>query len=379
MNWIWQRPNWPVFTWKMEKLTQTLRSAIQSQGLLLGKVGSIEENEIKENCLDNLLQNIITSSAIEGEILNVQSVRSSLAKRLGVADNKQSVHCPITERTEGLADLLLDAIQNIDQPLTLDRLFTWHGWLFPSSELGLKPHQIGCLRGHEPMQVISGRIGNPTIHFQAPPREGLESALSAFIDWFNQSQQGTSLDPLVRAGIAHFWFITLHPFEDGNGRLARFVTDLALAQSDQQSIRWYTMSKAILEHRSDYYRILEQSQRNDLDITPWLAWFLTTLQTALSQALAHIDRVLDKARFWQRYHHQRLLPEQVKVLNRLLDGGARGFEQGISASQYQKVAKISKASATRHLTDLLAKGCLEKLPGSGRSTRYQIPKQRARG
>jgi Fic family protein len=196
--------------------------------------------------------------------------------------------------------------------------------------------------------------------------------MAAFFDWFEASHHEPALDPILRAGIAHFYFVTLHPFDDGNGRLARAIADRALAQADGQSIRLYAMSSAILARRQDYYRILEASQRGTPDLTGWLAWFLDTLLATLHEALASVDRTLAKARFWQRFGDQALAAPQIKVLNRLLDGGERGFENGISAAQYQKVAKVSKATATRHLADLLAKGCVEKLPGGGRSTRYQL-------
>ncbi len=225
------------------------------------------------------------------------------------------------------------------------------------------------MRGAEPMQVVSGRLDNPRAHFEALPRQQVDNALTAFIEWFNSSRDE---EPLLRAAIAHLWFITLHPFDDGNGRITRTLTDLALAQADVQSIRLFAMSSAILANRSDYYRILEQTQTGNLQIDKWLNWFLTTLNQCLVDALKAIDAVLLKKQFWQEFHHHNISAEQRKVLNRLLDGGERGFRGGISAAQYQKVAKVSKATATRHLTDLLEKGCLQKLPGGGRSTRYQI-------
>jgi Fic family protein len=222
------------------------------------------------------------------------------------------------------------------------------------------------------MQVVSGRIDRPTIHFEAPPRKGLEQQLDAFLNWFEASQSQVGLDPLLRAGIAHFWFVTLHPFDDGNGRLTRTITDLALAQGEAQAIRFYAMSASILEDRSGYYRVLEASQKATVDITDWLEWFLQTLLRSLQQAITRIESVLGKARFWQAHRESVLTAEQTKVLNRLLDGGERGFEEGISAAQYQAVAKVSKATATRHLAELLEKGYVKRLAGGGRNTRYQI-------
>ncbi|WP_367394157.1 Fic family protein [Pseudomonas sp. X4] len=369
--WIWQQPAWPRFTWQNEAIAPTLRNCIDMQGRLLGKIGSVDALSERQNILDTLLQNIVTSSAIEGEQLNVGSVRSSLARRLGIEEQG-----PTNARSEGLAELMLDATQGYDRPLTLQRLYTWHQWLFPLAQGALsKAILVGQLRDEMPMQVISGRLDKPTVHFEAPPRDGLEAQLNEFLDWFANSRDSTSLDPLLRAGIAHFWFVTLHPFDDGNGRLTRAITDLALAQGERQAIRFYAMSASILEDRAGYYQVLENSQKGDLDITRWLSWFLATLLRSLEQALANIDRILAKARFWQAHRSDGLLPEQVKVLNRLLDGGPRGFEEGINAAQYQAVAKVSKATATRHLSDLLDKACLVRLPGGGRSTRYRINTQ----
>nr|WP_298115085.1 Fic family protein [uncultured Pseudomonas sp.] len=366
--WIWQQPNWPHFTWQAESLAPMLRSCTQAQGRLLGMLGAVGSDTEAQSSLDALLQNIVTSSAIEGEELNVGSVRSSLARRLGINEEGR-----ISARSEGLAELLLDATSAHEQPLDLQRLYRWHCWLFPSDDnLLTRPLRVGALRGEDPMQVVSGRLDRPTVHFEAPPRQGLEEQLLDFLTWFEGSRSDAGLDPLLRAGIAHFWFVTLHPFDDGNGRLTRAITDLALAQGEQQAIRFYAMSASILDDRAGYYRVLESSQKGTLDITAWLQWFLGTLLKSLEQALARIDRVLAKARFWQAHRSQALSAEQIKVLNRLLDGGEQGFEDGISAAQYQAVTKVSKATATRHLGDLLEKGCIVRLPGGGRSTRYQV-------
>ncbi|MGA3801307.1 Fic family protein [Pseudomonas fluorescens] len=370
-QWIWQQPDWPGFTWNSERLAPLLRECVQAQGRLMGMASSVGSSLSAQSELDALLQNIVTSSAIEGEQLNVGSVRSSLARRLGLdlVDGDR-----VSQRSEGLAQLMLDATQHFAEPLTLDRLLHWHEWLFPEQDgdLAARAIRVGALRGDEPMQVVSGRLDKPTVHFEAPPRLGLERQLEIFLDWFESGRSQAGLDPLLRAGIAHFWFVTLHPFDDGNGRLTRTITDLALAQGEAQAIRFYAMSASILEDRSGYYRVLETSQKATTDVTVWLEWFLQTLLRSLQQAMTRIDSVLGKARFWQAHQRSELLAEQTKVLNRLLDGGERGFEQGISAAQYQAVAKVSKATATRHLTELLNKDCLQRLPGGGRSTRYQI-------
>lgn len=381
-RWIWQDPNWPRLTWQADALAPLLREVTRAQGALLGRAQGSEPELRTSFTLDALLQNIVNSSAIEGESLNVGSVRSSIARRLGLSE---AGNAPPEARSEGLAQIMWDATHQLDTPLDSARLLQWHRWLFAGeeSETGSalhRPIRIGDWRGPDPMQVVSGRLDRPTVHFEAPPREGLEAQIENFIAWFNASRSDATLDPLLRAAIAHFWFVTLHPFDDGNGRLTRALTDLALAQGERQSIRFYAMSVAILAERRSYYAQLETAQKmqaaeNPLDLTPWLQWFLHTLLAAIHTASAQIDRILAKSRFWREPRAQGLSPEQIKVLNRLLDGDQAergGFEHGINASQYQAVAKVSKATATRHLADLVARGCLVKLPGGGRSTRYQM-------
>jgi Fic family protein len=369
-RWIWQHPDWPHWRWQSDAVAQPLRDCQQAYGQLLGMAGAMVGDLQAEDALDTLLSNIVTSSAIEGEQLDVGSVRSSLARHLGMADDAPRRPTP---RSEGLADLMLDATGQADAALDLPRLLQWHRWLFAAQETVLPLRiRVGALRGEEPMQVVSGRMDRPTVHFEAPPREGLEAQLDDFLSWFASSRHDTTLDPLLRAGIAHFWFVTLHPFDDGNGRLTRALTDLALGQAQPHAIRFHAMSASILADRSGYYQILEARQKDGLDITGWLLWFLHTLHDSVLQALHRIDRVLAKARFWQQHRNQSLSPEQAKVLNRLLDGGEPGFKDGINAAQYQAVAKVSKATATRHLADLLEKGSLRRLPGGGRSTRYEI-------
>jgi len=327
-HWIWQKADWPHFHWQDAVLLPRLRHLQQQRGLLLGRASLHPDSE--SQTLDTLLSNILSSSAIEEERVNVQSVRSSLARRLGVTEEQP---WPVSDRSEGLAAMMLDAINNRSQPLTMERLYQWHHWLFPADEWTVQRLSVGMLRGSEPMQVVSGRIDRPTVHFEAPPRDGLEPQLAQFIAWFNQSQQDVMLDPLLRAAICHLWFVTLHPFDDGNGRITRALTDLALAQADSQSIRLYAMSPAILAHRADYYRILEQTQKGDTDITRWLVWFLDILDESLQQAMSVIDRTQIKARFWLRYQGTGLSQEQVKVLNRLLDGGGRSTRYQVNTGE----------------------------------------------
>ncbi|RCW96309.1 Fic family protein [Marinomonas foliarum] len=316
--------------------------------------------------LDTMLANIVHSSAIEGEKLNAFSVRSSLANKLGLSGEKPF---PTTERTDGLAEIMLDAVVNLDSPLSLERILKWHSRLFPEGYTLFNPVIGGRLRGDEPMQVVSGRIDNPTVHFEAPRRDVLESQLNGFIDWFNDSRANPAIDPLLRAAVTHFWFVTLHPLDDGNGRITRLLTDLALAQAERQSVRFYAMSVAILASRKSYYEILEKSQKGDLDITSWLMWFLTTLDEAFANVLEDIDKTIVKTNFWANVDQTQMSLEQVKVLNRMLDGD---FDQGINTSQYHKVAKVSKPTASRHLAFLVELGCLVKSEAGGRSTRYKL-------
>ena len=357
----------------------TLREVTQLQGVLLGKAGAIAADSSAESNLDVLLQNIVQSSAIEDETVNAESVRSSLAKRLGV---KEAGLTAATAKTEGLAELLIDATQNHKQPLTLNRLYQWHSYLFPgkpNDDFTLSEVVVGELRGNEPMQVVSGRIGKRTVHFEAPPKtaadgkgKSLEHQLNDFLAWLQASESDKSLDPILRAAQAHLWFVTLHPFDDGNGRLARTITDYALAQAEHQTIRFYAVAASIMEKRKGYYDILESTQKGGLDVTQWMQWFLDTFKHTLEAAQQRIDFVLKKAIFWQTHSQDGLNPPQTKVLNRLLDEGPGGFKGGLNAKKYMGMTNTAKATATRHLADLLEKQCLNKLVGGGRSTRYEI-------
>jgi len=372
LQWIWQQPSWPALSWNSDVLAARLREVAQLHGRLLGKLEHATKEADVASVLDAQLQNIIQSSAIEGEHLNAESVRSSLAKRLGV---EEAGLTKVTAQTEGLADLLLDATQHYDEPLTLERLFQWHHYVFPggaNSAYSEATINVGELRGDDLMQVVSGPDHKRKVHFQAPPREGLEGQLSDFLTWLNTSRSDTTLDPILRAEKAHLWFVTIHPFDDGNGRLARAVSDYALAQGEYQSIRYYAMASSIMENRNGYYDVLERTQKGDGDITGWMVWFVDTLIATLNTALMRIDVVLQKARFWQLHGQAGLKPEQIKVLNRLLDAGPEGFEGYLSAAKYQRITKVSKATATRHIKELLEKNCITQLEGGGRSTRYDL-------
>jgi Fic family protein len=371
VDWIWQHDEWPNYCWQDRQLLPRLRLAHRNLGLLQGLHLSAHSTTLahQTHALDTLLANIVASSAIENQQLNAQSLRASLACRLGIVE--QSPY-PTSVRSEGLAAMIVDAIENSSEQLTLERLLQWHHWLFPADDRRLHQIRVGQLRGDDPMQVISGARDRLIVHFEAPSRKGLEEALTTFVDWFNGSLDEPCLDPLLRAAICHIWFVTLHPFDDGNGRITRALTDLALSQADNQSISLYAMSTVIFEHRADYYRALEQTQRGGLDVTAWLVWFLDTLNATMEQAQQSCTHALARNRFWLLHASDQLCPEQVMILNHLLGSDDRCL-QSISASQYQIFAQVSKSTATRHLTDLLEKNCLEKEHGGGgRNTRYRL-------
>ncbi len=372
VDWIWQHDEWPNFCWQDRQLLPKLRQVHRNLGLLQGLHLSAHNTTLahQTHALDTLLANVIASSAIENQRLNTQSVRTSLARHLGISEQTPY---PTSDRSDGLAAMIVDAIYSTDEQLTLERLLQWHRWLFPADDRRLHQIRVGQLRGDEPMQVISGARDRLIVHFEAPPREGLEQELATFIEWFRTSLDDPCLDPLLRAAICHIWFVTLHPFDDGNGRITRALTDLALSQADNQSISLYAMSVVIFEQQADYYRTLEQTQRGGLDITPWLVWFLDTLNVTLEQTQQSCTHALARNRFWLLHASDQLCPEQVMILNHLLDGYTQDGLPYISTSQYQKIAQVSKSTATRHLTDLLEKNCLEKEPGGGgRNTRYRL-------
>ncbi|RBI68754.1 DUF4172 domain-containing protein [Vreelandella sulfidaeris] len=365
---IWEQRHWPHFKWDESVLRPTLDAVRLLQGRVLGKTEAVHGQADLDVEMDALIQNAIRTSEIEGERLDVGSVRSSVVRQLGL--EQAGVSARTTPESEALVELLLQSTHQLDEQLSREQLCLWQSMLFVQGPGVLGNVRVGELRGDHPMQVVSGRLDRPTVHFEAPPRGQLEAGLDAFIAWFNQPPLG--LDALVRAGITHLWLLTLHPFDDGNGRVTRAVTDRALAQAERQSVRFYSLSAAIMTRRQAYYDHLESAQKGSLDITPWLLWFLDTLKEALEQALLRIDRVLMKATFWQRHATTVLNERQIKVLNRLLDTAGEEFEQGINARKYQSLAKVSKATATRDLAELLEKGCLSKLPGGGRSTRYSV-------
>ncbi|MBK0002688.1 Fic family protein [Erwinia sp. S38] len=360
--WIWQQENWPAFSWDRQRIEPLLRATRFLQGKLYGSSMLLDE---ANSTLDNVLANILYSSDIEGERVNAHSVRSSLAHHLGIEDGMTYA---VDKKTEGLVASALDAIENLDQPLSLERLLHWHALLFPAGSGLLYPIVGGQLRSG-PVQVVSGRLEKPVVHFEGPDSASIADDVDAFLQWFNDSRNDPELDPLLRAGIAHLRFLTLHPFEDGNGRIGRLIMDLALAQAESNTVRLYAMSRTINIHRQDYYQVLENTQRGELDITAWLSWFIDMLRASIEETLAVIDKTVFKTRYWQQFDAAQIGAEQIKVLNRLLDGD---FSDGINNSQYKAVAKVSRATATRHLAQLVELGYLLACPGGGRSARYGL-------
>ena len=366
-TWIWQQPDWPKFVWDANELSNPLAQARLAQGKLHGVAHILNADLSSEALTSILIQDGITTSAIEGERLHLDAVRSSVANQLGLPN----VGLPKPDRAiDGLVEVLLDATQKHNQPLTLQRLCNWHGALFPTGYSGLREIRVGQMRGAEPMRVVSGRIGHETVHFEAPPYEQIDTEISRFIDWFN-SDDSKTLDGLIRAGVAHLWFITIHPFEDGNGRIARAITDMALAQDERLTMRLFSLSAQILAVREAYYDILESTQKGEMDITAWLRWFLTQIQNAVELAQLTVANTLNKAKFWMTHQTKPLNERQRKALNRMLDA-KDGFEGGMNTRKYMNLTKTSRATAYRELAQMVEWGCLQANEKGGRSSGYVL-------
>ena len=367
-QWLWEHPDWPSFRWREPEIGPVLARARLAQGRILGAASLLDPTLSLDAAASILVEDGVQTSAIEGEHLDLNAVRSSVARHLGLPTAGLP---PSSRSVDGLIEILLDATRGFDRPLTLERLFGWHAALFPTGYSGLNLIQVAQFRGDAPMRVVSGPIGRERIHFLAPPRERLPAEIARFLAWFAESS--TSMDGLTRAGLAHLWFITLHPFENGNGRLARAITDLAIAQDERQPMRLFSLSAQIQRERDAYYGILERTQRGGPDITDWLVWFLTQVEAATRGAETLIARVLAKARFWLRFQAVPLHERQRKALNRLLDAGPGGFEGGINNRKYMSLTRTSRATAYRELADLVEKGCLEPTGKGGRGSAYDIP------
>ena len=364
---IHELAGWPKLSWNQERLATTLASVRHNQGRLLGRMEALGFSLQQEAVLQTLTEDVVKSSDIEGEKLDASQVRSSIARRLGIDIGGGE---PADRQVEGMVEMTLDATRNYDQPLTAERLFGWHAPLFPAGRSGMRKVRVGAWRDDNtgPMQVVSGPVGRERVHFEAPAADRLGVEMNAFLDWFNEQRGGTDLDDVLKAGLAHFWFVTIHPFDDGNGRIARAITDMVLTRSEHSAQRFYSMSAQIRQERSEYYEILERTQKDTLDVTLWMKWFLACLGRAIESAQTTLAAVLHKARFWQALRDVPVNGRQRLVLNRLLDG----FEGSLTTSKWAALAKCSADTALRDILELVDRGVLVRNPGAGRSTSYSL-------
>ena len=356
---IWQQTDWPDFTWDDAKLSYKLGRVRGLQGRLVGRMSALGFDLKNSAMLDALTADITKSSEIEGEILNVDQVRSSVARHLGI----EIEGLPEADRyIDGVVQVMIDATQNYMQPLTAERFFNWHAALFPTGRSGVYKITVADWRqGAEPMQVISGAMGKEKIHYQAPDSDHVPYQMKLFLEWVNGNQK---IDPVLKAAIAHLWFVTIHPFDDGNGRISRTITDLFLARADEMPHRFYSMSAEIRKQRKRYYEMLEKTQKGSLDITNWLEWFLDCLEAALLDTEKSISTILQKAAFWDKYRLVSMNERQIKMVNLFWDG----FDGKLTSSKWAKITKCSPDTALRDIQDLITKGVFRKTDEGGRST-----------
>ncbi|HVZ46928.1 MAG TPA: Fic family protein [Ramlibacter sp.] len=361
---LWEEDDWPALRYDLPALAVQLAQTSHAQGLLLGRIADVGMALREQASLAALTEDVVKTSEIEGEHLDVASVRSSLARHLGV---EIGAVAPVDRHVEGVVEMVLDATTHCRAPLTAKRLFGWHAALFPTGFSGMTPIKVGGWRDDAtgPMQVVSGPDHRRKVHYEAPPASRLRGEMSNFLRWANAD---TPEPVLIKAGLAHLWFVTLHPFDDGNGRIARAVGDLFLARADGGRQRFYSHSAQIQRERKDYYDVLERTQKGSMDVTQWLGWFLANLHRAVVSAQTTLDAVLAKARFWQRWGDTPMNARQVKLLNRLLDG----FEGKLTSSKWAAIAKCSPDTALRDINELVALGVLRKGEGAGRSTGYGL-------
>jgi len=359
--------DWPNFRWDRERLANPLAALRHEQGRLIGRMEGLGFSLQQEAVLQTLTEDVVKSSEIEGERLDQSRVRSSIARRLGMDVGGLDV---LDRQVEGVVEMMLDATRNYDQPLTPERLFGWHASLFPTGRSGMRKLRAGAWRDDRtgPMQVVSGPVGRERVHFEAPAADRLDREMTVFLHWFNEGRNSAGVDQVLTAGLAHLWFVTIHPFDDGNGRVARAIADLALARSEHSSQRFYSTSAQIRQERNEYYEILECTQKATLDVTPWMGWFLACLGRAIDGARTTLAAVLRKARFWQAIRDLAINDRQRLVLNRVLDG----FEGKLTTSKWAKMAKCSPDTALRDIVDLVQRGVLVRNPGAGRSTSYSL-------
>lgn len=361
---IHERNDWPQFTWDLEKIGQRLASVRHEQGRLIGQMLALGFKFQQEALLETLTSDVMKSSEIEGERFELGQVRSSIARRLGmdIGGLKSS-----ERHVEGVVEMMLDATRNYDHPLTTDRLFGWHSALFPTGRSGMRPILVGGWRDDQrgPMQVVSGPIGRERVHFEAPPATRLSEEMITFLNWYNQN---FDMDWVIKAGLAHLWFVTLHPFDDGNGRIARAIGDMTLARSEKSPQRFYSLSAQILLERASYYDVLERTQKGTLDVTLWMDWFLTCLSRSIQGAQTTLGSVLSRANFWKSMEGVLLNERQRSVISRLLEG----FQGKLTTSKWAKLTKCSQDTALRDILDLAEKGVLVKGCEGGRSTHYSL-------
>ncbi len=366
-RYLWQSGAWPALRYDLSVLAPRLAEVSHAQGLLLGRLADVGMPLRDQASLSAITEDVLKTSEIEGELLNEQTVRSSVARRLGVDIGALA---PADRHVDGVVEMVLDATQRCDSPLAAQRLFGWHAALFPTGYGGLTRIRVGAWRNdaNGPMQVVSGPAHRPRVQFEAPPADDLRAECARFFQWANAA---TPEPALIKAGLAHLWFVTLHPFDDGNGRIARAIGDLFLARADGSPQRFYSLSAQIQRERKDYYDILERTQKGTLDVTEWLSWFLGALHRAVGSAQVTQGAVFAKARFWRQWATTPLNSRQVQMLNRLLDG----FDGKLTSSKWAAIAKCSPDTALRDINDLLALGALRHAAGGGRSTGYELGEQ----
>lgn len=360
---IWQHENWPHFSWNAEALLEPMSRLSQLHGLLNGRMSMLGFDEKCRSSLSAMTEELIGSSEIEGVRLNPNSVRSSIARRLGIEDEGLLIE---DHYVEGLVDVMLDAVHNCREPLTDERLFGWHAALFPLGRSGMHRITVADWRkGEEPMQVVSGAFGHEKVHYEAPASADVPAEMERLINWCNNA----ALSPFIMAAVAHLWFVTVHPFDDGNGRLSRTLADMLLARLDVDSARYYSMSAEINRNKKEYYEILERTQKGDPDITEWLLWFFGCLENAITRASSIIERTLEKAAYWDKFHNVDINERQRKIINRLWDG----FEGKLTTSKWAKICRCSQDTALRDINDLISKNMLRNSGEGGRNSNYLLP------
>ena len=361
---IHERKDWPRFHWNVEKLAEALASVRYSQGGLIGQMTGLGFRLQQEAVLETLTKDVLKTSEIEGEKLDAEQVRSLVARRLGLDIGGLK---PADRNVEGVVEMMLDATGRYDRPMTDERLFGWHAALFPTGRSGMTKIRTGAWRDESagPMQVVSGAIGKEKVHFAAPKADRLKKEMVAFLKWFESKD---AIDPVLKAGLAHLWFVSIHPFEDGNGRIARAIADMALARSERSSQRFYSMSAQIKQEHKEYYDILERTQKGTMDVTAWMLWFLGCLGRAIDGAHVTLKAVLGKARFWDRIKEAPLNDRQRSIINRLLDG----FEGKLTSTKYASLTECSQDTAHRDILGLVERGVLVQNPEGGRSTSYSL-------